>query len=75
MSLGRSPWDSLVLKDDKSNVKVANFNDPSMCVYAAILNQFWSVTSSHTHFCHEHATSWVMGYMEVFACDWSKYRN
>ena len=51
MSLGRSLCGSLVLKDDKSSVKVANFNDPSMCVYAAILNQLWSVTSSHTCFC------------------------
>ena len=32
------PCDFLVLKDDNSSVKVANFNDPSMCVYAAILN-------------------------------------
>ena len=30
--------DSLVLTDTKSSVKVADFNDPSMCVYAAILN-------------------------------------
>ena len=59
MSRGRSPCDSLVLKVDKSNVKVADFNDPSMCVYAAILNCLRSVTSSHTRFCqfentHEH---------------------
>ena len=38
MFLGRSLGDSLLLKDDKSSVKVADFNDPSMCVYAAILN-------------------------------------
>ena len=51
MSLGRSPCDSLVLKDDKSSVKVADFNDPSMCMYAAILNRLRSVTSGHTCFC------------------------
>ena len=34
MSLGRNPCDSLVLKDDKSCVKVADFNDPSVCMYA-----------------------------------------
>ena len=51
MSLGRSPCDSLVLKDDKAFVKVAGFNNPSMCVYAAILNRLRSVTSSHTRFC------------------------
>ena len=34
MSFGRSPCDSLVLKDDKSSVKVADFNNPSMCVCA-----------------------------------------
>ena len=39
MFLGWSPCDSLVLKDDKSSVEVVDFNDPSMCVYAAILNQ------------------------------------
>ena len=44
MSLGRSPCDSLVLKDDKSSVKVDDFNDPSMCLYAVILNQLRSVT-------------------------------
>ena len=38
MFLGRSLGDSLLLKDDKSSVKVADFNNPSMCVYAAILN-------------------------------------
>ena len=51
MFLGRSPCDPLVLKDDKSSVKVADFKDPSMCVYAAILNQLRSVTSGHTRFC------------------------
>ena len=50
MSLGRSPCDSLVLKDDKSSVKVADFNHPSMCMYAAILNRLRSVTSSQTRF-------------------------
>ena len=59
MSLCRSPCDSLVIKDDKSSVKLADFNDSSMCVYAAILNRLQSVTSSHTCFCqfektHEH---------------------
>ena len=59
MSLGRSLCDSLVLKDDKSSVKVADFNNPSMCVYATVLNRLRSVTSGHTHFCqfkntHEH---------------------
>ena len=28
MSLGRSPCESLLLKDNKSSVKVADFNDP-----------------------------------------------
>ena len=51
LPLGRSPCDSLVLKDDASSVKVANFNTPSMCVYAAILNRLRSVTSGHTNFC------------------------
>ena len=51
MSLGRSPCDSLVLKEDKSSDKVANFNNLSMCVYAAILNRLWSVMSDHTRFC------------------------
>ena len=51
MSLGRSPCDSLVLKDNKASVKVADFNNPSMCVCAAILNWLRSVTSSSTRFC------------------------
>ena len=56
MSLGSSPCDSLVLKDDKSD-----FNNPSMCVYAAILNRLRSVTSGRTRFCQfentcEHGT-------------------
>ena len=46
-----NPCDSLVLKDDKSSVKVADFNDPSMCVYAAILNWLRYVPSGHTCFC------------------------
>ena len=50
MSLGRSPCDSLVLKDDKSSVKVADFNDPSICVYAAILNRLGYLPSGHTCF-------------------------
>ena len=51
MSLHRSLCDSLVLKDDKSSVKVADFNDPSMRMYAAILNRLWSVSSGYTRFC------------------------
>ena len=51
MSLGRSLCDSLFLRDDKSSAKVADFNDPPMCVYAAILNQLRSVMSGHTRFC------------------------
>ena len=66
MSLGRSPCDSLVLKDDKSSVNVADFNDPSMCVYAAILNHLRLVTSDHTRFCQfentcEHGASPAFG--------------
>ena len=76
MSLGRSPCDSLVLKDDKSIAKVADFNDSPL-------------TSGHTRYCQFKQTrrtmlrsdptwvqpSWVTGYTEVFVCDWSKYRN
>ena len=51
MSPGRSPCHSLVLKDDKAFVKVADFNNPSMFVYAAILNRLRSVTSGHTRLC------------------------
>ena len=51
MSPGRSPCDSLVLNDDKSSVKVADFNDPSVCVYVAILNRLGYVPSGHTCFC------------------------
>ena len=42
MSLGRSPC-------DKSSVKVADLKNPSICVYAAILNRLRSVTSGHSH--------------------------
>ena len=42
---------SIVLEYDQSSVKVADFNDPLMCVYAAILNRLRSVPSSHTRFC------------------------
>ena len=80
MSLGRSPCDSLVLKDDKK-WPISTIHQR---VYAAILNRLRSVTISHTCLCplentHEHDApccfriqhgrpSWVMGYTEVFAC-------
>ena len=37
MSLGRSLFDLLVLKHNKSFVRVANINDPSTCICVAIL--------------------------------------
>ena len=45
MSLGRSLCDYLVLKDSKSGVRGADFNDPSMCVYAAILNHLPDISN------------------------------
>ena len=59
MSLGRSPCDFLILKDDKSSVTVADFNNPSMCVYAVILNRLRPVASGHTRFCQFAA---ILGY-------------
>ena len=66
MSLGMRPYDSLVLEDDKSSVSEADFNDTSMCMYAAILNQLRSITSGHTHFCqfentHKHGAPHCFG--------------
>ena len=51
MSFGRSLCDSLVLNDNKSSGKMADFNDPSVCMSAAILNRLRSVTSGHTCLC------------------------
>ena len=76
VSLGRSPCDSLFLKYDKSSVNVADFFE------SALVCNEWShlllaVRKYSCCFWIQHGRSHLglRATLEVFSCDWSKYRN